>query len=138
MIIKKAETEQEKQDAYYVRNQVFVIEQQIPSEIEIDEHEDTSVHFVAYKHNKPVGAARVRIIDDYAKVERVCVLKDFRHDGIGNLIMNKIEQFIKEQYGLPIMLNAQLEVVPFYKQRGYTVSSIIFYEANIPHVAMKK
>lgn len=138
MLIKKVNTEKELQDAYFVRKQVFVLEQNIPIEIEIDEHEHESAHFIAYKDGDPIGAARVRQINDAAKVERVCVLKKYRRGGIGRMLMKEIEDFAKNQNWFPLTLHAQLEAVPFYEELGYKTYSELFYEANIPHVAIKK
>lgn len=138
MIVKRVETEVELQDAQHIRKQVFVYEQNVPIELELDEYEHDSVHFIAYKKQVPVGAARVRKVDGNAKVERVCVLKKYRRLGIGYLLMEEIEAFAMNQNWLPIRLHAQLNVVPFYKELGYTPCSERFYEANIPHIAMKK
>lgn len=138
MIVKRVETEEEQQDAYDIRKQVFVYEQKVPLEIELDEYERESVHFIAYKQLIPVGAARVRKVDNEAKVERVCVLKTYRQAGIGHLLMKEIEDFANKQNWLPIRLHAQLEAVPFYEKIGYITCSDLFYEANLPHVAMKK
>ncbi|MFA8439903.1 GNAT family N-acetyltransferase [Pueribacillus sp. YX66] len=138
MIVKRVETEVELRDAQHIRKQVFVYEQNVPIELELDEYEHDSVHFIAYKKQVPVGAARVRKVDGNAKVERVCVLKKYRRLGIGYLLMEEIEAFAMNQNWVPIRLHAQLNVVPFYKELGYTPCSERFYEANIPHIAMKK
>lgn len=74
-------TEQtQREDAYYVRKEVFVKEQEVPVEIEIDELEDNATHFVIYNDDKkPQAAARLRIIEgSKAKLERICVLKEAR------------------------------------------------------------
>ncbi len=138
MIIKRVETYKELQDAFDVRKQVFVQEQNIPLEIEQDEHEHDSVHFVVYKNEAPIGAARIREINREAKIERVCVVKKHRSDGVGRKLMKAIEDYAAEQKWLPIRLHAQLDVVPFYEKLGYQIESEPFYEAGIPHYAMKK
>ena len=59
-------TELERQHAYQVREEVFVKEQHVPIELEIDELEEEAVQFVGYKNNEPIAASRMRFVDDYA------------------------------------------------------------------------
>lgn len=133
------ENENQLQDAYSVRKKVFVVEQHVPPEIEIDDLENEATHFVVYDENEsPVGAGRFRVVEDYGKVERVCILQSFRGHGVGREIMNKIEEFALDQNIHLIKLNAQTHAEPFYLSLGYTTYSDEFFEAGIPHVSMKK
>lgn len=102
-------------DAYAVRKAVFVKEQQIDLKIEIDEHETSSEHFVVYNNNQPIGAGRLRIFPDYAKVERICILKEARQRGVGTFLMNFIEQFAIQNEINKLSLSAQTEATPFYE-----------------------
>lgn len=133
---------QEKRDyenALSVRRIVFVDEQQVPLDLEIDEYENDSTHFVAYDDKRlPVGAGRLRAKGDLAKVERICVLKNRRGENIGEAIMVKLEEVAAEKGFKELMLNAQTHAKGFYEKLGYQVSSDLFYEAGIPHVEMKK
>ncbi len=70
-----AKNEEQMKDAFYVREEVFVKEQNVPAEEEIDELENESEHIVVYDSEKPVGAGRWRMKDGYGKLERICVLK---------------------------------------------------------------
>ncbi|MDQ0253913.1 putative GNAT family N-acyltransferase [Evansella vedderi] len=138
MEVRNATTEEELKDAYNVRRKVFIEEQQVPEEIEVDEHEAESIHFVAYDNGEAVGAGRLRVFEDYGKAERVCVLASHRKKGVGELIMSKMEERAQAE-GKPVLkLNAQTHAEPFYKKIGYVTSSDLFYDAGIPHVAMKK
>lgn len=138
MEVKIVSNELELEDAFSVRKQVFINEQNVPEEEEIDQHEEESKHFVLYEDGQPVGAGRFRIVDGYGKVERICVLQENRKSGSGNAIMNKIEEYAKEQ-GLPALkLNAQIQAIPFYEKLGYEVISEEFMDAGIPHRTMKK
>ena len=58
---KKVETEKEKQDAIAIRRKVFVEEQDVPLHLELDEHDATATHFIAYDGEKPFGAGRLLI-----------------------------------------------------------------------------
>ncbi len=72
------QTEEQLRDAFSVRKQVFVKEQQVSAEEEYDEFEETSIHVVIYDNDVPVGAGRFRTIDGIGKMERICVLASHR------------------------------------------------------------
>lgn len=136
--VKVVSSEQELDDAFSVRKQVFINEQNVPEEEEIDQFEDEAVHFVLYNNGIPAGAGRFRTVDGNGKVERICVLKENRQSGSGKAIMDKIEEHAKKQ-GLPALkLNAQTQAIPFYEKLGYQVISEEFMDAGIPHRTMKK
>jgi predicted GNAT family N-acyltransferase len=134
-----AKTEQQLEDVYRVRREVFVNEQGVPESIEIDDKEIDAVHFIVYVHNVPVGAGRFRMLEDVAKVERVCVLQDYRKHGVGALLMEKMEDVAKQKGVTKLSLNAQIHAEDFYKKAGYQTDSNTFYEAaGILHVRMEK
>lgn len=138
MEVRIVSSEQELHDAFSVRKQVFINEQNVPEEEEIDQFEDEAVHFVLYNNGMPAGAGRFRTVDGNGKVERICVLKENRQSGSGKAIMDKIEEHAKKQ-GLPALkLNAQTQAIPFYEKLGYQVISEEFMDAGIPHRTMKK
>lgn len=138
MEIKIVHTEKELEDAYKVRKTVFVEEQKVPIEEEIDQYDDSATHFLLYDNDIPVGAGRFRTLDDYGKVERICVLDSHRKKGAGNQIMQGIEDFAKEKRVSKLKLNAQTHAENFYKKLGYETVSGIFMDAGIPHVTMTK
>ncbi|WP_264736932.1 GNAT family N-acetyltransferase [Cytobacillus firmus] len=138
MEVRIVSSEQELHDAFSVRKQVFINEQNVPEEEEIDQFEDEAVHFVLYNNGMPAGAGRFRTVDGNGKVERICVLKENRQSGSGKALMDKIEEHAKKQ-GLPALkLNAQTQAIPFYEKLGYQVISEEFMDAGIPHRTMKK
>ncbi|WP_099364873.1 GNAT family N-acetyltransferase [Fredinandcohnia onubensis] len=128
----------ERDDAYTIRKVVFVDEQKVPLEEEIDQFEDEATHVVLYDYNEPVGAGRFRVLDEYGKVERICVLTSHRKKGAGNLIMHKMEDIAKERGISKLKLNAQTHAENFYKKLGYETVSGLFMDAGIPHVTMVK
>jgi predicted GNAT family N-acyltransferase len=136
--VKIVENQSELNDAYSVRKTVFIHEQNVPAEEEIDQHEDEATHFVLYKDDSPVGAGRFRLFDHYGKVERICVLKEMRKIGAGKAIMDKIETFASSQGLQKLKLNAQTHAIPFYSGLGYEVISEEFMDAGIPHKTMVK
>ena len=139
MEVKIVNNDQELADAFEVRKTVFIHEQNVPEEEEIDQFESDSVHFVLYDDNrKAAGAGRFRVLDGIGKVERICVLKENRKTGAGVAVMNKIEEFAKSQGISTLKLNAQTHAIPFYSRLGYESVSEEFMDAGIPHKTMKK
>lgn len=138
MNLKLVTNDEELEDAYNVRKVVFVDEQNVPVEEEIDHLESESKHFVLYDNEEPIGAGRFRTVDEYGKVERICVLKEKRNSGAGNIIMKGIEQFAKSDGVKKLKLNAQTQAIPFYEKLGYEVVSEEFLDAGIPHKTMVK
>jgi len=127
------------EDALYVRRLVFVDEQRVPLEEEIDQFEDEALHFVLYDETNPIGAGRFRLLDQTtAKIERICVLPTARKTGAGRLLMEHIEQVAKQHGAKKAKLNAQTHAELFYKKLGYETISDVFLDAGIPHVTMIK
>ncbi|QFT88445.1 putative N-acetyltransferase YjcF [Bacillus sp. THAF10] len=139
MHVQVVNTEEALQHAYEVRKTVFVNEQHVPIEEEIDQFEKDATHFVLYDEDKPVGAGRFRILEGIGKVERICVLPSYRtKKGAGRQIMATIEEYAKMKEIHVLKLNAQTHAEPFYTKLGYETVSDIFLDAGIPHVTMTK
>lgn len=138
MNVKVCENENEIQDAFSVRRTVFIDEQNVPEEEEIDQFEDDATHFVSYHEGTPVAAGRFRVVDSYGKVERICVLKEARKTGSGKAIMSEIEAYAFKNGLHKLKLNAQTHAIPFYASLGYEVVSEEFLDAGIPHKTMIK
>ncbi|AKS37668.1 acetyltransferase [Anoxybacillus gonensis] len=137
MYVKYGQEETLWRDALIVRRAVFIDEQGVSEEEEIDAFEQTSIHFVLYDDDKPIAAGRFRTIDDVGKIERICVLPAYRGRGLGKRIMEAIEQYATKHV-TKVKLNAQTHAEPFYKQLGYETVSDVFLDAGIPHVTMVK
>lgn len=138
MKVKIVENHEELKDAFSVRRIVFIDEQNVPEEEEIDQYENDSVHFVLYHDGTPIGAGRFRLVDGYGKVERICVLKKARKTGAGKQIMNEIEEYARDNGIHKLKLNAQTHAISFYERLGYEVVSEEFLDAGIPHKTMMK
>jgi len=139
MEIKLVETEAELQHAYRVRTLVFVEEQGVSEEEEIDDLENEAIHFVGYHDSKPIAASRMRFVDQqYAKLERICILKEERGKGFGRYIILFMENLAKSKGYKQSKLNGQTYAESFYQRLGYKTVSGEFTDAGIPHVAMQK
>ncbi|RKD93277.1 GNAT family N-acetyltransferase [Halopiger aswanensis] len=138
--------DKQREDAFAVRQTVFVEEQGVDEDLEYDEHDDPdadAVHFVAYAGGQPVGAARLREYetddgDVVGKVERVAVLESHREAGVGRELMCATEEAARERGFEAIKLHAQTRVEGFYRSLGYESRGEEFDEAGIPHIEMRK
>ena len=118
-----------------VRREVFVREQGVSEEIEIDGHDPRQSHYLArLPDGTPVGSAR---LSDDGRVGRVAVLRQFRRHGIGRAIMDHVIQDAKSRGLTEMYLHSQLSAVEFYKALGFCEEGEIFLEADIEHVQMR-
>ncbi|WP_282034838.1 GNAT family N-acetyltransferase [Metabacillus indicus] len=139
MNVRIVKSDEELQDAYDVRTKVFVEEQQVPEEEEIDQFEREASHVVLYDGDQPVGAGRFRILNGVGKMERICVLPEYRSKGAGKMIMEKLEEIAAAKDMQTLKLNAQTHAEAFYERLGYcTITKETFLDAGIPHVTMVK
>jgi predicted GNAT family N-acyltransferase len=127
-------TEDELAEAFSIRRQVFIIDQNVPEEIEMDEFDKVAQHALAYWNEIPVGTARWRHTDKGAKLERFAVLKDYRKIGIGKAL---VEFILKQLESVEMVyLSAQEPVIQFYEKFSFECIGERFFEANIPHRQM--
>ncbi|MHA7963289.1 GNAT family N-acetyltransferase [Paenibacillus sp. CAU 1782] len=134
----KVVTPEQLREAFRVRMEVFVEEQGVSAEAEIDEYEESSIHVLARNNGQPAGAGRLRVVEETAKLERICVLNHFRIGGTGKAIMIKLEEIAKEMGLKKAKLHAQTQAAGFYEKLGYASDSDVFMEEGIPHVRMIK
>lgn len=126
-------------DAISIRNKVFVEEQHVPPELEIDDLEDKTIHVIGYLEDKAVSTARLYQKNDTTfKVQRVAVSLDFRKQNLGNQLMLEIERYAKEKQVNQLILDAQDHALSFYEKLGYQIEGDSFMDAGIPHHKMVK
>lgn len=139
--IKFTDSGKEIEEARFIREKVFQEEQGIERETDFDGMDQNAEHVIVYVDGQPVGTARVRDITDrkkLAKVERVAVLKEYRHLGLGRGIMDYIEDYLRQNGIYEIKLDSQDEAKGFYEKLGYLQKGEPFEEAGKPHVEMRK
>ncbi|WP_086349017.1 GNAT family N-acetyltransferase [Candidatus Enterococcus clewellii] len=126
-------------DALRIRNQVFMVEQGVPKDIEIDKYEAACIHFVLYTDNQAAATCRLLPLKDgVMKLQRMAVLKEYRGRSLGRAVINETEAFTRQQGYNTITLGAQLTAVDFYEKLGYSKHGELFMDANIPHYQMDK
>ena len=138
MEIKTADTKNLYDRCLDIRMKVFVEEQDVPADIEVDEHEDICTHFVLFDDSgDAVGTVRYRPLEDgMIKIERMAVLKPHRGKGYGYDLMEGVHRHAKSAGYKSAKLGAQVHAIPFYEKLGYSVASDEFDDAGIPHKYM--
>jgi len=117
-----------------IRQAVFIEEQNVPKDIEIDEHDPICLHILAYDKDLPVATAR--LLND-GHIGRMCVLKSYRLQGIATELLNRLIQKARQRSIQSIELHAQLTALPFYQKAGFVVCSVTFMDAGIKHKTMR-
>lgn len=125
-------------DAYLVRKNVFILEQNVDENIEIDEFDSIALHLVVYKNGKPIATGRLFTMDDLCIIGRVCVLKEYRGKDIGKFLMKKLMDKAESLNPYAIKIDSQLHAIDFYRQFGFEVQSGVFLDAGIEHMRMVK
>lgn len=126
-------------DSIKIRHEVFVEEQNVPVELEIDELEDQTSHIVIYQDGQAISTARIYDLGDgMYKVQRVAVIKEYRRQGVATVLMKEIEKKVYSLSGKELTLGAQNTAIPFYEKLDYEIDGAEFMDAGIPHHTMKK
>ena len=121
-------------EAYLIRQQVFIQEQGVPEDMELDEHDPSAKHALAYQDDLCVGTGRlVRLDSHYAQIGRMAVLSAFRSQGIGKAILSCLIALAKAEGVSILMLHSQVSAIPFYAKLGFIAEGSIYDEAGIPH-----
>lgn len=136
------------QDALSVRFRVFVEEQHVPIEEEVDElderpgERDDVVHVLLRVNGHPTATARLLLghrdptEGGYPHIGRVAVLAEHRKSGLGRIVMDALHEAARERGERGITLSAQLHAVPFYERLGYVARGPVYLDAGIEHRAM--
>ena len=131
--IKIIETDDDYQSCLFIRKQVFIIGQNIPVEIELDDDKIDATYFLANVSGNPVGTARYRKTDFGIKLERFAVLENARNFGVGKALVLFIIYYLKNLYSI------------WYLILPYCIASVLlffsllflFKEYNLPQFVLQ-
>ena len=143
-MIKILGTKDELDLGFALRIKVFVKEQKVPVELELDDkdHSKNTVHIGYFDDDKLIGVARLIDLDkDIIHIGRVAINKDYRGKGIGRKLIIGCETTAKNilKREVIIELSAQIQAEKFYESLGYNrVNDTIYLDAGIEHVDMRK
>ena len=116
-----------------IRYNVFVEEQKVPEELEIDGLDDKAKHVLAFVDSVQIGTGR--ILSD-GHIGRLAVLKDYRGLGIGKLIMKDLIKWAQNMNLEKVWLSSQWHAHSFYLDLGFVCVGEIYIEAGIDHIKM--
>lgn len=131
--VKQGIWDQLQQDTKLIRTLVFIQEQGIAEADEWDEQDAISQHFVVYDQDQPIATARLL---QNNSVGRVAVLKAYRGQGLGQMIMQEILAYARQQQRKFLHLSSQVHAISFYEQLGFAVQGEAYDECGIPHIEM--
>ena len=121
-----------------LRRTVFIEEQNVPENEEVDGDDPDCEHILLTISDIPVGAARLKYYNDFVKVQRVCVLKNYRGQGIGSKIINFIIRHVeKNDIRSSVRLGSQIHALEFYKRLGFIEFGEEYLDAGILHKDME-
>ncbi len=119
---------------YAVRYDVFVHEQKVPEEEEVDGLDEEARHILVFDGDTPVGTGRM-LSDGH--IGRIAVLKAYRGQGIGTTVMQRFIAMARESGLQSVWLSSQCHAVEFYNKLGFIEYGEIYLDAGIDHIDMK-
>ena len=119
-----------------IRMRVFVEEQQVPAEIELDDMDALSDHAISFD-SAGQGIGTGRLLPN-GQIGRMAVLGEWRGLGAGRLILETLMARARGRGMQSVTLHAQLQAAPFYAKSGFIASGTTFMEAAIEHVEMHR
>lgn len=122
-----------------LREEVFIEEQRVPVEEEFDDIDPVAHHVLVYDGEKAVGTGRLYDQEDgtVGRIGRMAVAKSCRGKGVGRLILRALmSEGVRRGYQLMI-LDAQVQAIPFYMDSGFVVTGEEHLDCGIPHRMME-
>ncbi|MFC0170366.1 GNAT family N-acetyltransferase [Pseudoduganella danionis] len=123
-----------KEQAQAIRMEVFVQEQQVPAELEMDQMDAVCIHAIAYD-GAGVAVGTGRLLPD-GHIGRMAVRKSARGTGVGGQLLQALMARAHARGDRVLALSAQTHAAPFYQRHGFVIEGDEFYEAGIAHINM--
>jgi predicted GNAT family N-acyltransferase len=128
--------EPERAAAVAVRRQVFIVEQEVPASLELDEADPSCRHWLALgSGERAIGTARMQA---NGHIGRIAVLAEWRGRGIGARLVEEIVAAARAAGLSSVDLDSQVHAIGFYEKLGFAVHGEVFMEAGIPHQNMAR
>ena len=143
-MIRILESKKDRLLGFKLRTEVFVNEQNVPIELELDEKDNSehTIHIGYFNGDELIGVARLIDMDkEVIHIGRVAIDKNYRGEGFGYKLILGCEDIAKKVLNrdFNIELSAQVYVETFYKKLGYNrINNNIYIDAGIEHIDMRK
>lgn len=122
-----------------IRRVVFIDEQAVPEELEMDDLDGEAIHLLATVDGRPAGTARLLLRGEVGKIGRVAVLADQRGTGLGAALIRAALDELRAAPGVTTAkLGAQVHALGFYERLGFTAFGPVYDDAGIPHRDMTR
>lgn len=115
-----------------IREEVFVMEQNVPLALEWDEHDASAQHFLAFIDQQAVATARLK---SDGQIGRMAVRRPYRGQGIGDALLRFVLDTARATHD-EVYLHAQVQVKAFYQRHGFIEQGEVFKDAGIDHIHM--
>lgn len=123
-------------DLRAVRDPVFLVEQQVPAEIESDAADPICRHVLARDdEGRPIGTAR---LTPDGRIGRMAVLREWRGRGVGAAMLQTLLDVARDRRYDAVELHAQVDAIGFYQRFGFVGEGEEFVEAGIRHWRMRR
>ncbi len=122
-------------DAMAIRQEVFVEEQNVPPELELDAEDERCVHAIAYnEEGQAIGTGRLL---PNAHIGRIAVRADYRGSGVGSRLLDALVDEARRRRHMEVVLSAQTHARGFYARHGFVAEGGTYMDAGIEHVTMR-
>ena len=121
-----------------LRYNTFVVERNVPEELEFDGKDGEFLHFTLWDGEKIIACLRANENGNLLHMGRFAVEKELRKNGYGKILMEKLTEYAKEKGYSGIELSAVKTAVGFYEKQGFTAIGDYYLETGVPHIYMKK
>lgn len=117
----RATTTAQRAGAYYVRIQAMARKHQIPLHVEFDEHDTPeTLYVVVIEDYLPIATCRLYAVDStHIMLGRIVVLPEYRHQGLGTLVVGEAEKWAKEMGFDTAVVESRDNKIHFYETMGY-------------------
>ncbi len=140
--VRFVESQEELETCLSIRRKVFIEEQGVPEELEIDELDFPAPnrHVLLLSEGLPAGTARIKDLGEgVVKYQRIAILSEYRRQGLGKILLDGLDRLAVQLGYRHVKIEAQKYAEGFYHRCGFiTTSPEIIMDAGIPHVAMEK
>lgn len=124
-------------EGFRLRREVFIVEQNVPGDMEFDADDLTAFHFVAILSGEVCGTLRVIYAEDFVRIGRVVVSLAWRSKGVASAMIRHAMETHRDARDNRFCLSAQSDKTAMYERFGFKTIGEEFFEVGIPHYEMR-